>query len=154
LFYKILQRLGTSKEKGAKVMATKKPQIGYTKLRDRHGDKLTPRQVCEAKKRYVTEAAANFFASADQGQYGNNLRPYLCKVCDGWHLTSRPLYRPKIYPRQITLDDVLAFWGHSSRLTWKNSRWYYRHYQDPEIEVGDDDRLIQFFIKERKKVMR
>ncbi|MBJ7521046.1 MAG: hypothetical protein JHC84_15210 [Solirubrobacteraceae bacterium] len=45
------------------------------------------REACAAKVRYDTEAEARSFAIMHSPGRGPRATPYLCDVCDGWHLT-------------------------------------------------------------------
>ncbi len=45
------------------------------------------REACAAKVRYDTEPEARSFAIMHSPGRGPRATPYLCEVCDGWHLT-------------------------------------------------------------------
>jgi hypothetical protein len=47
---------------------------------------------CEKKARYRTEGEAQHFANrAMQHRPQTTLRVYDCGICNGWHMTSKPL---------------------------------------------------------------
>jgi hypothetical protein len=48
------------------------------------------RENCARKDRFETEAEARSFAIMHNPGRGPRAKPYLCDVCAGWHLTSRP----------------------------------------------------------------
>mgnify|MGYP001163330517 CR=1 FL=1 len=62
------------------------------------------KKMCTSKKRYTSEKAANFFASAD------GLRPYPCPHCKGWHLTSAP----KKKKEEVIEDPETFFFGNKT----------------------------------------
>lgn len=45
------------------------------------------REACAAKVRYDSEAEARAFALMHTPGRAPRATPYLCDVCDGWHLT-------------------------------------------------------------------
>jgi hypothetical protein len=48
------------------------------------------REICARKDRFESESEARSFAIMHSPGRGPRQAPYLCEVCGGWHLTSRP----------------------------------------------------------------
>jgi len=52
------------------------------------------RENCARKDRFESESEARSFAIMHSPGRGPRQSPYLCEVCGGWHLTSRPPTAP------------------------------------------------------------
>jgi hypothetical protein len=52
---------------------------------------------CFRKNRYPTEESADKIAKLAEKERGAKLRVYYCKICLGFHLTSKPLLRKATY---------------------------------------------------------
>lgn len=44
--------------------------------------------VCRAKARYPTKRVARLYAKGAGRRFGKALVPYVCRVCERWHLRS------------------------------------------------------------------
>lgn len=61
---------------------------------------------CAEKRRYPDEAEALRFAVSRPGRKSGDApqRAYPCRICSGWHLSSKPLAEAEISPRIAKRD--------------------------------------------------
>jgi len=60
------------------------------------------RRACETKRWFDTEAEARAAALLDRTRYGEELEPYRCDICSGWHLTAGRRSGPRTSSRPRT----------------------------------------------------